>query len=154
GFQLDALREVPLSDGADDAGHLFGGADQVADEGVEGADPGRPGPAGGPQRGALVDPPLLADHRADPVELPGAVLQQLGYLVKGLGDGGVAARLVGRQPDREIAVLDAPQGGQEVARLDGAVFGEPARHGTLSRKRTRPVAAGASAALPTGGHNG
>ena len=49
-LQRDALREVPLGDGADDARDLLGGLDQVADEGVDRLDPVRPGARGGPER--------------------------------------------------------------------------------------------------------
>ena len=87
-LQRDALREVPLGDGADDARDLLGGPDQVAGERVDRLDPVRPGAGGGPEIGPLRDPALLADDRGDPGRLARVVLEQVGEVVERLGDRG------------------------------------------------------------------
>jgi len=101
-FQRDALGEVALGDGPDDAGDLLGGPDQVADQVVHRLDPRRP-PAG---RGAdvrpLRDPALLADDVGDPLGLHGAVFQQVGQVVEGVGDRRPDDALFEREADAEV----------------------------------------------------
>jgi hypothetical protein len=111
-LQFHALRQVAAGHGGDHAGHLRRGLDQVGDEGVDGVDVGRP-PSGGPaNRGALGDPPLLADHGADPLELLGHAFLQVQDVVEGVIDLPGRADLVDWQTRREVSLLERRQDAQ------------------------------------------
>ena len=87
-FKRDALREITLGYGTDDARDLLGWLDQVACKRVDRLDSVCPGPTGSPEIGPLRDPALLADDPGDACCLTGVVLEQVGEVVERLDDRG------------------------------------------------------------------
>ena len=121
-LQGHRLRQVALSDRADDAGGLARRVDQVADQRIDRVDRFLPRAAHGPERGALVDLALLPHDPADPLQLVGHPFVELDHLVEGVGHLPGHARPVERQPHREIPFLQGGQRRQEsrgVNRLGG-----------------------------------
>ena len=65
----------------------------------------------------MVDLALLADHVAEPLELPGDPVVQLDDVVEGLGDLAIDAGQVARQADREVPLPKRAKTLQEELRL-------------------------------------
>src|SRR3546814_20240869 len=72
---------------------------------------------------ALTDLALLADDRAQPLELPGHELVQFDDLVEGSGDLAVHAGLVLRQAHRKIAAAECAQVSEQAPGLEVLVLG-------------------------------
>src|SRR5439155_166599 len=101
-----ALRQVALGDGPDHARHLARRVDQIADQGVDRLQRGDPGAREMRQRGALLDPALLAEHRRHAAELPGHAPVDVHDVVDRVGDlSGDAGPLEG-EPWREVPVAE------------------------------------------------
>ena len=115
------LGQVPLGDGADDAGHLQRRFDQVADQRIDGMDAVGPPAGGAPQRQALIDLAFLPDRDADPVELGGRLGELLRDVVEGFRDRPGHPDLVHGEPDREIAPPEGPQGAQDRLGIEDGV---------------------------------
>ena len=99
-LQGHRLRQVALGHGADDAGRLAGGMDEVADQIVDGVDGVVPRAADIAQRGPLGDASFLADDPAETIQLAGHALVQFDDLVEGVGHLAGQTSPVERQANR------------------------------------------------------
>ena len=85
-------------------------------------DPVRPSAGGRAEPRPLGNPPLLANERGDPFRLARVLLQQLGDLVERFGDRGPDADVLDREPDAEVALLEALQRDEQGPRVVTAVL--------------------------------
>ena len=116
-LDLHGLAEVALGDGPDDARHLGGGLNKVADHRVDRLDAIVPPAGRGRKLSALADAPVLADRAGDPVELTSEPLVELDDIVERLRDLPLNARQIQRQPSREVTLPKGTKALQEELRL-------------------------------------
>src|SRR5262249_39501723 len=112
------LREVARGDGADDPPDLRGGLYEVGAERVDGLDARAPLPSRVPQRRALRELALLADHLADAVELARHPGRQLYDFVERIDNLSGDPHVPLPHPDREVPLLEVPQRPEKRVRID------------------------------------
>ena len=110
------LREIASGDRVEDAADLQHRGGQVENELVDRRLVARPA-SGRPDRHPVTDPALAPDRTADPSELLGGALVQLGDVVERLGNGAIDASLAFRQADPKVAVPQGSERGEKRRRI-------------------------------------
>ena len=151
GLERDALREVAARHGLDDAPDLGGGADEVVDQLVDGAEVGRPGAAGLLGHRALGDAAVAPDRPADARQLLARALLPLGHAVVGVRelahDAAVARGHAGAEVPRRRGVEGAQELVQRARRRCGAVRRGLSASAAEARPRRRPLVGSSSEAM-------
>ena len=134
-LQGHGLREIALGHGADHAGGLARGVNEIADEGIDRGDGVGPGAADLADRGALGYFALFADDAAQALELLGESVVELDDVIEGVGDLAVDAEVVARQPHRELAPSERRERHQELASVERFALGARRIQGLRGRAR-------------------
>src|SRR5581483_3091007 len=128
-LERDALREIALRDGADDARHFGGRVDEVVDQRVDRRDRLLPRAADVADAGALRNLALLADALADALEFLHQPLVDLDQLVEFIRDLAVDAAQAGGHSDREIPFAQARERGCKLTFIEAGRKRDQRDHG-------------------------